>query len=47
MTNGKVYQAAIVHTLANRPEDSLKDLREAFQKGYSVGMLFLCGTEFS
>jgi eukaryotic-like serine/threonine-protein kinase len=29
-------QAAIVHTLANRPEDALKDLREAFQKGYST-----------
>jgi hypothetical protein len=25
-----------VHTLANRPEDALKDLREAFQKGYST-----------
>jgi tetratricopeptide (TPR) repeat protein len=29
-------QAAIVHTLANRPEEALKDLREAFQKGYST-----------
>lgn len=29
-------QAAIVHTLADRPEEALKDLREAFQKGYSV-----------
>jgi len=29
-------QAATVHTLANRPEDALKDLREAFQKGYST-----------
>jgi tetratricopeptide (TPR) repeat protein/TolB-like protein len=29
-------QAAIVHTLANRPEEALKDLREAFQKGYSI-----------
>jgi len=29
-------QAAIVHALANRPEEALKDLREAFQKGYSV-----------
>jgi len=32
-----LYQAATVHTLANRPEDALKDLREAFQKGYSTG----------
>jgi tetratricopeptide (TPR) repeat protein len=31
-----VSQAAIVHTLANRPEEALKDLREAFQKGYSA-----------
>ena len=31
-----LYQAATVHTLANRPEDALKDLREAFQKGYST-----------
>ena len=31
-----LYQAAIVHALANRPEDALKDLREAFQKGYST-----------
>jgi tetratricopeptide (TPR) repeat protein len=29
-------QAAIVHTLANRPEEAFKDLREAFQKGYST-----------
>ncbi len=29
-------QAAIVHALANRPEEALKDLREAFQKGYST-----------
>jgi hypothetical protein len=29
-------QAAIVHTLANRPEEALKDLREAFQNGYSI-----------
>jgi eukaryotic-like serine/threonine-protein kinase len=33
---GLIYQAAIVHALANRPEDALKDLREAFQKGYST-----------
>ena len=33
---GLIYQAAIVHVLANRPEDALKDLREALQKGYSV-----------
>lgn len=31
-----LYQAAIVHALANRPEDALKDLHEAFQKGYST-----------
>ena len=31
-----VSQAAIVDTLANRPDDALKDLREAFQKGYST-----------
>ena len=31
-----IYQAAIVHALANRSEDALKDLREAFQKGYST-----------
>jgi eukaryotic-like serine/threonine-protein kinase len=31
-----IHQAAIVDTLANRPEDALKDLREAFQKGYST-----------
>jgi tetratricopeptide (TPR) repeat protein/TolB-like protein len=31
-----LYQAAIVHTLANRPEDALEDLRKAFQKGYST-----------
>jgi tetratricopeptide (TPR) repeat protein/TolB-like protein/predicted Ser/Thr protein kinase len=31
-----LYQAVIVHALANRPEDALKDLREAFQKGYST-----------
>jgi eukaryotic-like serine/threonine-protein kinase len=31
-----LYQAAIVHALANRPDDALKDLREAFQKGYST-----------
>jgi tetratricopeptide (TPR) repeat protein len=31
-----LHQAAIVHALANRPEDALKDLREAFQKGYST-----------
>jgi eukaryotic-like serine/threonine-protein kinase len=31
-----LYQAAIVHALADRPEDALKDLREAFQKGYST-----------
>jgi len=31
-----LYQAATVHTLANRPEDALKELREAFQKGYST-----------
>jgi eukaryotic-like serine/threonine-protein kinase len=31
-----LYQAAIVHALADRPEDTLKDLREAFQKGYST-----------
>jgi tetratricopeptide (TPR) repeat protein len=29
-------QAAIVHTLASRPEEALADLREAFQKGYST-----------
>jgi len=29
-------QAAIVHTLANRPEQALNDLREAFQNGYSI-----------
>jgi tetratricopeptide (TPR) repeat protein len=28
-------QAAIVHTIANHSEEALKDLREAFQKGYS------------
>jgi len=33
---GLIYQTAIVHALANRPEDALKDLREAFQKGYST-----------
>jgi len=33
---GLIYQAAIVHALVNRPEDALKDLREAFQKGYST-----------
>jgi serine/threonine protein kinase/tetratricopeptide (TPR) repeat protein len=31
-----LYQAAIVHALAKRPEDALMDLREAFQKGYST-----------
>jgi serine/threonine protein kinase/tetratricopeptide (TPR) repeat protein/TolB-like protein len=31
-----IYQAAIVRTLANRPDDALKDLREAFEKGYST-----------
>jgi tetratricopeptide (TPR) repeat protein/TolB-like protein len=31
-----LYQAAIVHALANRPEGALKDLREAFEKGYST-----------
>jgi serine/threonine protein kinase/tetratricopeptide (TPR) repeat protein/TolB-like protein len=31
-----VSQAAIVHTIANRPDEALKDLREAFQKGYST-----------
>jgi tetratricopeptide (TPR) repeat protein len=31
-----LYQAAIVHALASQPEDALKDLREAFQKGYST-----------
>ena len=25
-----------MHTLANRPEEALKDLREAFQNGYSI-----------
>ena len=29
-------QAAIVHTLASRPEEALADLREAFQRGYST-----------
>jgi eukaryotic-like serine/threonine-protein kinase len=29
-------QAVTVYTLANRPEDALKYLREAFQKGYST-----------
>jgi serine/threonine protein kinase/tetratricopeptide (TPR) repeat protein len=29
-------QAAIVYTLANRPDDALKALREAFQEGYST-----------
>ena len=28
-------QAAIVHAIPNRPEEALKDLRQAFQKGYS------------
>jgi thioredoxin-like negative regulator of GroEL len=31
-----IYQAAIVHTLARQPDEALKDLREAFQKGYST-----------
>jgi eukaryotic-like serine/threonine-protein kinase len=31
-----IYQAAIVHTLANQPDEALKDLRDAFQKGYST-----------
>jgi serine/threonine protein kinase/tetratricopeptide (TPR) repeat protein len=31
-----IYQAAIVHTLAHQPDEALKDLREAFQKGYST-----------
>jgi eukaryotic-like serine/threonine-protein kinase len=31
-----LYQAAIVYTLANHPEEALKNLREAFQKGYST-----------
>jgi serine/threonine-protein kinase len=31
-----MYKAAIVHALANQPEDAWKDLREAFQKGYST-----------
>jgi tetratricopeptide (TPR) repeat protein/predicted Ser/Thr protein kinase len=29
-------QAAIVHALADRPEEALKDLREAFRGGYSI-----------
>jgi serine/threonine protein kinase/tetratricopeptide (TPR) repeat protein/TolB-like protein len=31
-----ISQAAIVHTLASRPEEALADLREAFQRGYST-----------
>ena len=31
-----IYQAAIVHTLAHQPDEALKDLRNAFQKGYST-----------
>jgi len=31
-----IYQAAIVHTLAHQPDEALKDLRDAFQKGYST-----------
>jgi serine/threonine protein kinase/tetratricopeptide (TPR) repeat protein/TolB-like protein len=31
-----LYQAAIVHALTDQPEDALKDLREAFQKGSST-----------
>jgi tetratricopeptide (TPR) repeat protein/TolB-like protein len=31
-----VSQAAIVHTLAHQSDQALKDLREAFQKGYST-----------
>jgi len=30
-----IYEAAIVHTLADQPDEALKDLREAFQKGSS------------
>jgi hypothetical protein len=31
-----IYVEATVFALSNRPSDSLKSLREAFQKGYSV-----------
>jgi len=31
-----IYTEAVVYALAGRPEDSLRSLREAFQKGYSV-----------
>jgi len=31
-----IYDEAVVRTLANKPDDAIKSLREAFQKGYSV-----------
>jgi eukaryotic-like serine/threonine-protein kinase len=31
-----IYTEAVVYTLANRPEDAMKSLREAFEKGHSV-----------
>ena len=31
-----ISQAAIVHTLAHQPDEALKDLRDAFRKGYST-----------
>jgi eukaryotic-like serine/threonine-protein kinase len=31
-----IYTEAVVYALANRPDDALKSLRVAFQKGYSV-----------
>jgi len=31
-----ISQAAIVHTLAHQPDEALKDLRDAFRRGYST-----------
>ncbi|NDQ55849.1 MAG: tetratricopeptide repeat protein [Acidipila sp.] len=31
-----IYQEAVVHALANRPDEALRALREAFTKGYSI-----------
>ena len=34
-SNQLIYDEAEIQALANRPEEAIKSLREAFQKGYS------------
>ena len=34
-SNQLIYNEAVIQALANHPEEALKALREAFQKGYS------------